>query len=277
MDSMNEGTETAVIVPQEVKADIATRQAWARSLVIHAPEQRTEAMEVVRAVKQRTKTVLESFDASVKAAFAAHRAIVAQRDTFLTPLKEIEAAVKAAVGKYDAEQERIRQEEERRLNAIAQEKARKEQERIDALARAQREKEEAARKAEQESRQRAQEATNAEARKIAEAEAEKARKAAAAAAAKAQEREEQAANLPPPPVITIARVAEKAKGESSVTVWKATVENREEFIKAAVAAGRWEFVEINDSALQNFARRTQGTVKVTAVKFYSETQTRMRA
>lgn len=264
----NDTPQTSVIIPQEVKADIATRQAWARSLVIHAPEQRTEAMEVVRAVKRRTKTVLDSFEASVKAAFAAHRAIVAQRDTFLAPLKEIETAVKAAVGKYDAEQEAIRAEAERKANAEAQERARKEQERIDAMARAQREKEEAQRKIEAEARQRAQEAANAEARALALAEAEKARKAAEAAAAKAAEREEQAASLPPAPVITIAPVAAKVAGETSVKVWKFRIVN------AAIVPR--EYLAIDESKIGAVVRATKGTLTIPGVEIYSETQSRMR-
>jgi hypothetical protein len=265
-----------VLIPAEIRQTVETRVAWARDLRIRNPQERDTAIAIVKEVKGLIKAVEASFDTSVKTAHAAWKAAVAHRDSFLVGPAEVERLAKAAIVRYDREEEEKRQAEQRRLQAIEDEKRRKEQDRLDALARVQREKEEAARKVEEEARRRAQEATSEAERVKAQAEAEKARKAADAAAAKAAEREESAAALPPPVAVTVQPVAPKAKGESSSEVWKAQVTDPQAFIKAAVAAGRFEFVLIDERALNDFARRTKGKVALTSVEFYTETRMSVR-
>jgi septal ring factor EnvC (AmiA/AmiB activator) len=260
---------TSVIVPAEVRTDIEARQAWAKSLVVTSPAVRTDAMEVVRTVKQRAKTVVDSFEASCRAALLAHRTIVAQRDGFLKPLAEIEAAVKAAVARYDAEQAAILEAQRRKLQAEADEKARKEQARLDSFAAAQREKEAAARRAEEEARRKAQEATNEADRIKAQAEAEKARKQAETAAAAASVREEAAANLPPAPVVTLAPVAEAVKGESKVTTWTYRI------IDPALIPR--DYLAIDEKKIGAVVRATKGTLQIPGIEIYSETSSRLRA
>ena len=114
-----------------VGTELATRQAWAASLVIRSNAERVEALEILRAVKARVETVKASFEANVKTAHAAWKAAVAHRDSFLTPLAQIEAGIRQAASKYDTEQERIRLAEQYRLQAIANEQARKERERLE--------------------------------------------------------------------------------------------------------------------------------------------------
>jgi phage-related minor tail protein len=265
-----------VVVPVEVKQTIETRVAWAKTLVIRTPAERDSAIAIVKEVKGLIRAVESSFDATVKAAHATWKAAVAHRDSFLTGPAEVERLAKAAIVKYDREEEEKRLNEQRRLQAIEDEKRRKEQERLDALARAQREKEEAARRAEEEARQRAAQAENEEARKRALADAEKAKKAADAAAAKALQREEASAYLPPAAAVTVQPVAAKTEGESKAVVWKARVLDAQAFIQAAVAAGRFEFILVDEKALNDFARRTKGQVKLTGVEFFNETRMSVR-
>jgi hypothetical protein len=92
---------------------------------------RKQALEVLRAVKARVATIKASFEENVKTAHAAWKAAVAHRDSFLDPLAKIEAGIRAAAMRYDTEQERIRQAEQARLQAIADEQARKERERLE--------------------------------------------------------------------------------------------------------------------------------------------------
>lgn len=271
-------TETAVIVPASISTEIAKATAWAQTLVITTPEQRATVSTYIKAIKgdagaipklKEWKDKLADAEIMEDAAKASYDVAHGFALKLRTPLKAVDKALRDAANKYDTEQERIRAEEERRLNAIAQEKARKEQERIDALARAQREKEEAARKAEAEARQRAAEAANEEARKIALAEAEKARKAAEAASAKAAEREEHAATLPPAPVVTVAANAPKAAGEGTAKVWKYAITD-------AAAIPR-EYMAVDETKIGAVVRATKGTLQIPGVRIYFENQIRTRA
>jgi hypothetical protein len=267
--------ETQVVIPSEVKATIETRVAWAQALVIRSQAERDGAIAIVKEVKGLITEVKARFEDNVASAFKAHREAVKVMDSFLTGPLEVERLAKAAIVRYDAEQEEIRRKEQARLQAIADEAARKERVKAEEAARAQREKEEAARKVQEEALRRAQEATNEADRIKAQAEAEKARKAAETAAAKAEAKDEQAAAVVAP-VVSVASQAVKAKGESKATICKARVIDAQAFITAAVAAGRFEFIKVDESALNDFARRTAGKVKLTGVEFYEETQMRVR-
>jgi len=263
-----------VVVPSEVQSTIETRVTWARQLVIRTAAEREQAITIVREVKGLITSIKDRFEDMVSAAHRAHKEAVKARDSFLEGPAVVERLAKAAILKYDDEQEKIRQAEQRRLQAIEDERRRKEQDRLEALARAQREKEAAALRAEEEARQRAAQAANEEARKQALAEAEKARKQAEAAKAKAAERSEAAAAVPEAAVV-VQPVAPKAEGESKAVIHKGRVTDPIAFMKAAVTAGRFEFLTINQQAVNDFAKRTKGGVPLTAVEFYTEKQLRV--
>lgn len=267
--------EAAVIVPAEVKATIETRITWARALVIRSPAERDEVMSVVREVKGLIREIDAKFEKSCDTAHKAWKEAVALRDSFRLGPAEIERLGKSAVVKWDQDQEAKRIAEQRRRRAIADEQARKEREKIEAAARAQREKEEAARRAEEEARRKAAEATNEQERKRLEAEAEKRRREATAAAAKAEAKEETASAVQAP-VVTVAPTVQKAAGESKSVRWKARVVDSEAFIRAAVAAGRFEFITIDEVSLNAFARKTAGKVKLTGIEFYPDTTMSVR-
>jgi hypothetical protein len=266
--------EQAVSVPPEVRETIETRVAWARAVVIGTAAEREAAVAAVREVKALSKEINTRFDESVKRAHSAWKSAVALRDSFLEGPATVERLVKAAITRFDDEQERIRLAEQRRLQAIEDERRRKEQAALEAAARVQREKEEAARRLEEDARKRAQEAANEADLARALAEAEKARKAALAAAAKAEEKASAAMDVPPPVAVSVAGPAKQA-GESTAVIHKARVVDAIAFIKAAVANGRFEFVDVNEKALGQFATRTKGAVPLTGVEFYQEKQLRV--
>jgi len=101
----------------------------------------TKANGFLLDVKAMQKQINDTFDPMIKKAHEAHREAISQKKHFETPLKEAEGIVKKEIGKYMAEQERIRKE--------AEEKAR-------------REREEAERKAKEEEERKLQEAIKAE-------------------------------------------------------------------------------------------------------------------
>lgn len=65
------------------------------------------------------KEVKETFDPIVDAAFKAHKKACEQRSKYFDPLAKAQKSVKGLMSDYDAEQERIRREEQRRLEEIA--------------------------------------------------------------------------------------------------------------------------------------------------------------
>lgn len=176
----------------------------------------------------------------------------------LTVFKETRDMYEQKSLSYDAEKERIRQEQERKLReAAAKEEARQraikeEQERQ------WRAKEAAARAEEARLQAEIAKAKNAKARAEAEAAAAKAREEAAKAAAKAAERAQQAAEVfvPAP---TIAEQKVDVEGEKKITRWDYEITDMD-----AIPDDFWC---LDESKLAKFARDTKGTVKVAGVRF----------
>lgn len=76
-----------------------------------------EASEYLKEIKTQSKRVVEFFADSKAKADATHKAICAQENKFLEPLKRLEQTIKAGIGAFElAEQRRIAAEEERRRN-----------------------------------------------------------------------------------------------------------------------------------------------------------------
>jgi len=123
--------DEVVTVPEEVKTGIEKAVEWSTALVVEDQQTRDNAMGVLKRCKTRFKAVMDSFDAQVKAAKAAHTLALEHRKKFTDPLDQIERTIKAAVVKFDSEQERIRMTEQRRLQAEADERARKERESLE--------------------------------------------------------------------------------------------------------------------------------------------------
>lgn len=114
-----------------LEREIAPVLQRANTITVRSADDRTDAMEFLRAVKAANKRASEFFGPIVDAAHKAWKQTTASRASILDPLEAAEKRVKATVSGYDQEQERIRQEEQRRLQAIADEEARRERERLE--------------------------------------------------------------------------------------------------------------------------------------------------
>ena len=245
-----------------LRAEVAPVVARAGALVVATPEQYQDAAGFLKAIKAAQQKVTAHFGGMKAAAHAAWKAITAKESETLAPLADAERIVKARMVEWQQEQERIRLAEQRRLQAIADEAARKERERAEAAARVQREKEAEARAEQQRQERLAAQARTEAARQAAQAAAEEARKRAEAAAAKAEAKDEQAANVAPAPVVQVASVAPKVAGQSLRKTWRAEVTD-------AAAVPR-EWLVVNQTALDAFARATKGAVAVAGVKFVED-------
>jgi len=262
---MSTETGTEIVGVDRLQEQVAPVVARASALAIVTPQDYENAAGFLQDVKAAQKRVNDFFDPMIESAHKTWKSALAQKATFADPLKSAEATTKHKALAWQAEQERIRQAEQRRLQAEADERARKEREKQEAAARLQREKEEAARRAEEDARRQAQAATDAKAREAALREAEKRRAEAEAAAAKAAVRED-AATVVVAPVVHVASVTPKIKGQSTATVWKARVTHIDLVPR--------EYLIVNDQALQAFARATKGAVKLPGVEMYQETTMR---
>lgn len=172
----------------------------------------------LRAIKGKTKDLKEQKDLLVKPINAAHKAIF---DLFAHPeskLGKMEKALKDAMLRFEAEEQRKRLARQRQL-------------------------------------QEAQRQSEAEVAAQADALMDK---------GLLDEAEDLLTTLVPSFVVvpTVAR----PKGISKRMTWKAEVTDR----KALMASGRVEFLEVNEKALNQFARATSGLVEVPGVRFYEE-------
>jgi hypothetical protein len=83
-----------------------------------------DAAVVLKEIKGRQKRVMDIFGPLKDKTHKAWKAVCDEESNYLNPLKQAESFLKSKMGAYNMEQERLRQEEERRL----QEEARKKEE-----------------------------------------------------------------------------------------------------------------------------------------------------
>jgi hypothetical protein len=93
----------------------------ARILTIQTPDQYIAAGELLKSIKLLRAEIDQTFDPIISAAYAAHKEAVAQKKKVDAPLLEAEGIIKPRVAAYLSEQERLRREEELRLQKQAQE------------------------------------------------------------------------------------------------------------------------------------------------------------
>jgi len=117
--------------PVEEKALTIVDQAAAVKVTDSATY--TAAGALWKAIGDMIKEVKETFDPICEAAHTAHKKAVEKRSKYLDPLTAAQKSVKQLMGAYDAEQERTRLAEQRRLEEIAR-KAAEEQALMDAIA-----------------------------------------------------------------------------------------------------------------------------------------------
>lgn len=116
---------------QVIQAEVAPVVAQAQCFTVATAEQYSAASVFLKEVKAAQSRVVAFFAPMKQKAHEAHKAITTQESATLKPLTEAEALVKRNMLTFYQEQERIRIEEQRKAQAIADETARKERERLE--------------------------------------------------------------------------------------------------------------------------------------------------
>lgn len=101
-------TERALTVPEKAKA-----------IIIKSNDDFTKAGEVLTVIKSLRKEIDATFDPIITKAHEAHKEAIAQKKKVDAPLIEAEGIIKPRMAAWNAEQERLRREEEDRLREIA--------------------------------------------------------------------------------------------------------------------------------------------------------------
>lgn len=227
----------------------------AQALVIATPEQYEAGAEQLKVIKAKAREIDEarkSLKRPIDEAAARIQAFFKPPLEFLT---KAEGIVKGKLTTYQAEQEKLRREEQAR----AEEAARKERERLERLRIAAEAK---AREKEAELRRQAAEANAAERAKIEakmQAEADK-------AAAKQAELDARAASVTAP---VIHREAPKVEGLSTRTVYKFR-------IKDPAAIPR-EYLAIDEGKIRKVVQALKGDTNIPGVEVYAEESMAARA
>jgi hypothetical protein len=108
---------------ETIKAETMPVVARAQSLVVRTPEDYTGAADFLKAIKAAQKKVADHFGPMKAAAHAAWKKITATEAEAAQPLADAERVVKGRMLEYQDEQERIRQAEQRKLQAEADARA----------------------------------------------------------------------------------------------------------------------------------------------------------
>lgn len=241
-------SETALVPTKEALA--SETRSWAsraHDLKVVDRESCTNASLLLRSVKTLRAQVQAWFAPHVEAAMetkrkaeAARKALADERDRMELPLIEAETILKRALLSYEQEQERIRLAEEERL----QEEARRQAESVTLAAAAAMEREAAK--------------TGDDALR--------------------QEAEDILSQPIEAPVVSVAKAVPKVQGVTFRDNWKAHPDVDIEKLAAAVARceASMGFLMVNMTALNQFARATQGTQPVAGVRFYNDRQVTAR-
>ena len=118
-----EKPKTALAKPDELKAESMTILGQAKAITITNHQEAMAAGDFLKAVKELKKRIEEKLAPLVKAAYDSWKKQVAYRGEHDDPLNQAEAAVKAKMNVYLAEQERQRRVEEQRQQLEAQKAA----------------------------------------------------------------------------------------------------------------------------------------------------------
>ena len=127
-------TKTQQIMVPELKpaelGKIESMELRASAMVVHAPEERTAAMEAIRYCVATIKGIKEYFADSKGQAHTLWQTIRGQERELLARVESARRALDRAVQLYDGEQRQKAEEERARLQAEEDARARREQERL---------------------------------------------------------------------------------------------------------------------------------------------------
>jgi len=110
----------------ELTAIAKTWPETARSITIDSEWGYEEAAGLLKGIKALRNEAGEVFDPIVSAAHHAHKEAVAAKKGVEAPLIEAERILKSGMARYSDEQERIRREEQRRIDSISRKAAEEE-------------------------------------------------------------------------------------------------------------------------------------------------------
>lgn len=234
---------TAIITKESLAAETSSWASRAAGLKITDRESCTNASLLLRSIKTLRAQVAAFWapheDAATETkrkAEAARKALVDEHARMEAPLIEAERILKASLLAFEQEQERIRAEEERRLQAEAQRQA--------------------------------------EAVTLAAAAALETEAAKTGDEAMRQEAEDILSQPIEAPAVSVAKMVPKVQGVSYRDNWKAHPTIDIKALAGAVAAGvvPVAFLTPNLTAINAFARATQGAQPVAGVRFFNDRQ-----
>lgn len=227
------------------KDTLATEaQSWssrARALTITDRESCLHASQLLRSIKGLRAQIQQWFEPHIEAAMetkrkadAARKALVDEKDRMEAPLVDAETVIKRSLLTFETEQERLRYAEEQRLQAEAQ--------------------------------------RHAEAATLAVAAEMELEAVATGDAEMLQEAQDILAQPIEAPVVSVAKAMPKVQGITYRDQWKAHPTIDIVKLAAAVAAGKASptFLMVNMTALNQFARATQGAQAVPGVRFFND-------
>jgi hypothetical protein len=210
-------------VPADIKEQVPTVVAWASDLTIANHIQYEAAAERLLSIKEYGKKVDAFFKPIKQAADATKKAILDAEKLLTGPLADAERQVKTKLVGFQNEEQRKREAEQRRLQAIADEKARVERQRQQQAAAEARKKADEERQKADEFRKKAEEASAEERRKLL-AQANTAERRAGAAEAKEEAAKEEAAAIIAP-TVAVSEPSAKVSGISTAKIWKFRIVN----------------------------------------------------
>lgn len=230
-----------IATKSDLAAEAVTWAERAKGLRIVDAASCVKASHLLRSIKGLRSDIQRWFAPHLEAAMetkrkaeTARKGLADEQARMEANLVEAEAVVKKALVAWDTEQERVRLEQQRKLQAEAQREA----ERLSLEAAA---------------------AMEMEANTLGDAEM-------------LQEARELFAQ-PNTPVVTVEKSTPKVEGITYRDNWKAADDVDVKALAAAVAAGApTTFITANMSALNAFARATKGTATVDGVRFFNDRQ-----
>ena len=119
---------------EDLKGEVLPVVRQADETAVQSAESYQAAGAFLKDIKTAQKRVVAFFDPLKKSTRAAWQAVLAREKEMLGPLAAAESGVKRKMGAWHEAQERIRREQERKLQSAAEAKARKERERLAARA-----------------------------------------------------------------------------------------------------------------------------------------------
>ena len=123
--------EKQLIIPDKLLENITKFEAQAKNIVITGDAERDTADETLKFAGSLKKTIEQEFEDVKQYYYNKHREVSAFIKSYTDRVESARTGLKKAILAYDMEQEKKREAERIRLQAIADEQARKERERLE--------------------------------------------------------------------------------------------------------------------------------------------------